>query len=436
MSSQLTTKLVDEKIRESVFFKTVNNGIDVYVHPKPKSHRQHALLCVEYGSIDTLEGISIPTGVAHFLEHRLFDKNGSDISERFASLGADIDAQTSFTQTKFTVTTTNNLDCCIDLLWELISDLHLYEEGIERERQIIGREIELFDDNVEWVCFSNALRALYPNHPISTDIAGDISSLKKIDASTLEKCHGAFYCRERLSMFISGNVDEHTFLEKISSTSLDSFLPGSAEECALVRESPIVQFSRVSSKLAIVRSRIYIAFSDVECGLTGLELIKKEICLELFADMLFGPSSMFFNKHYETGEIDGENFGWETYAEPAFVFSVLGGNVGDSERFEQSVRDELIRVSEVGFSDLDFQRSRRKMFGRILGWYEDTESCAAMNHSAISRCAAPFDFTEALQQTTIQDVEKCLFTCFNVENFGVGIVEPVRRAPWVGSITR
>ena len=173
---------------------------------------------------------------------------------------------------------------------------------------------------------------------------------------------------------------------------------------------------------------MYLAFHDSDSGLEGIELLKKEICLDMAADILFGPSSEFFADQYEAGEIDGDGFGWETYAEPAFLFAVIGGDVTDAGRFEESVRERLSRGIREGIADGDFERAARKAYGTLLFRYEDIESCAAMAHAEVSRGARPLDCAAALEQVGREDVEHCLRTCFTPDNCAVSVVEPLSRS--------
>ena len=416
----------NSRIGERLMVAEVAGPVPVFVHPKPGAQQAHALLAVDFGAIDGCS-VGVPTGVAHFLEHRLFEKREGDFSARFAALGAELDARTSFTQTTFSVTCTENLTACVELLMRLALDLYLTEEGVERERRIIRREIELFADNVESVCFANALRALYPDHPISTDIAGTPASLQEIDCSLLRACHDIFYRAGRISLFAAGKVQPEELCEVADAYA--SSLAGKPDRGRPPRRQvPVPAPDRVSSRLAVARPRVYMAFHDSEAGLEGPALLRKEVCIEMAADILFGPSSEFFAEQYQAGEIDAESFWWEICAEPAFVFAWAGGDVGDAERFEEAVRERLSRAVREGFSTADFERASRKAYGNLLFRYEDIESCAAMAHGEVSRGARPFDCAAALEQVRKEDVEHCLLTCFTPEHCGVSVVEPLTRS--------
>lgn len=410
------------RIGERMLVEAGPGPVPVYVHPKPEAPQAHALLAIEYGAIDSLSAEFTP-GVAHFLEHRLFEKKDGDISGRFSALGAEVDAQTGLTQTAFSVTCAEGLAACVELLLRLALELHLTEEGVERERRIIMREIELFADNVESVCFANALGALYPDHPISAEIAGTPASLGKIDQPLLHASHEHFYKAGRISLFVSGKVNPEELWEVVD-LHTSSLCPCPSGHLSR-RQVPVPAPHRVTSRLAVARPRVYMAFHDGESGLEGIELLKKEICLDMAADILFGPSSEFFADRYEAGELDGDDFGWEVYAEPAFLFAVIGGDVTDAGRFEESVRERLSRGVREGIGSADFERAARKAYGTLLFRYEDIESCAAMVHGEVSRGARPFDFAAALTQVRLEDVERCLQTCFTPEHCAVSVVEPM-----------
>ena len=251
------------RLGENMFVGAGRGPVPVYVHPKPEAHQAHALLAVEYGAIDSLSTGFTP-GAAHFLEHRLFEKQEGDISARFSALGADVDAQTGLTQTSFSVTCAEDLAACVELLMHLALELHLTDEGIERERRIIMREIELFADNVESVCFANALRALYPDHPISIDIAGTPASLGEIDRPLLRASHEHYYSAGRISLFAAGKVAPEELCEAVDAHT--SSLRRNPAGNFPGRRAPVPAPRRVISRLAVARPRVYMAFHAAEEG--------------------------------------------------------------------------------------------------------------------------------------------------------------------------
>jgi len=191
-----------ESLRESVAIRDLVDGARLCVVPRA-GRRCHAVLSVAFGALHEAGALNDePAGIAHFLEHRLFEKPEGDISERFSDIGADVDAQTGFNTTSYSVTSgTEVFSAAIDLLFELAGRTHFPEASVSRERSIVGHEIQLFEDNVEWVSFQTMLEALYPAQRIAVDIAGTPQSLQGIDGPMLERCHRQRYHAGAVQLF-------------------------------------------------------------------------------------------------------------------------------------------------------------------------------------------------------------------------------------------
>ncbi|MBT7913040.1 insulinase family protein, partial [Candidatus Bathyarchaeota archaeon] len=266
--------------------------------PKEGFYRQSALLAVDFGSIDCSVKVpggngwerEIPAGTAHFLEHLMFQKPGGDISELFSLLGADVDADTSFIGTSFFCSGNDHLEENLQLLLKLVFEPHLTQECIDREREIIFREIQLSEDNLEWISYFHALETIFPGHPLSTDIAGNLEEIGKIDLETLELCYRAFYSPPNMALYICGDIDPFDVAGKIGERVQEQkgvecyphqphcrTLPPEGEPLERRRELPVVQ------------PHLTLAFRDRRKGLGGAELLKRELALELLLDILFGP---------------------------------------------------------------------------------------------------------------------------------------------------
>ena len=416
-----------ELIGDEILSDTLSQGSRLYVYPKPGLKARHAAVCVACGSLDTAVSRRESThhGVPHFLEHRLFEKQEGDIAARFTALGAEVDAQTSFTSTTYSFECVDHFEEGLRLLLELVLKPHLTDTGLVREREIIEREIRLFEDDHAWVSFHTALKALYGHHPLAVDMAGTVESVAQIDRRSLEVFYRTFYRPERISIFLCGEVDPLAGRQLVQEI-LDGLLPrtdGEGGEMA-IRQRPAPAPSTVSVSLPVSRPRLCMAFHDDEEGLTGLSLLKREICLEMAFDILFGPSSEFFASHYEAGRIQAESFGWETYAEIAFCFSMIGGDVDDPQGMMEAIYGELNRARDGNLIDRGYSRAHRKILGQLIYRFDEGEACTASMQSAVNREAEPFDYFRAHADVSIEDVESCLESCLNESNCGAAIVWP------------
>ena len=407
-------------------------GLELYAYLKPTLERRHALLTVDYGSADAWwwpergeEARPAPHGVAHFLEHRLFDKADGDITARFTAVGADVDAHTTFTSTGYSFTSCDHFDEGLALLLELVLTPHFSEAAVRRERDIITREIELSEDSVDWVAFSAVLRSLYGRGAMGDDIAGTPESLAQIDLPLLESCYRSYYRPERMALVVAGDIDVSGVVaaaQRAVEQALGSAEPGQSP--AWSRSPVTASPRREMRRLATALPRLLVAGVSGPTGLQGLDLLRHELCLDLALDILLGPSSGFYTHHYQAGLVDDDTFGYEIYCEPAFTFCVIGGDTPEPDRLEEEVAAQVDRGLCGGIIGEGFERSLRRSWGHLLCRYEEVEGCAAMVHSAAARGASAFDYFAAYKGLEAADVAAALDSCMGSRPWGVATVLP------------
>jgi len=418
-------------LADDVLHERLPGGCDLYVYRKPHLRRRHGLLIVDFGSIDVGDsalascGLSGELyGLAHFLEHRLFAKPSGDITDRFATLGAEVDAHTSLATTGFSFTCLDDFDACLALLLELVLVPYFPEEAVDREREIITREIEMFEDSVESVAFSAALRSLYPNHPLGVDIGGTPESLRLIDSRALELAHRAAYRPARLGVFLSGDLDFQACRTRVSAALREYVQPQAEHPRPASRLLAHPAPGRIVAPLSVAQPRLLLAFAPVARALSGPALLQRELCMELVCDILFGPSSEFYTRHYESGLIDDHSFGYEVYAEPSFTFAVVGGDTPGPAELEEAIVSEISRARCSPMVADDFGRAMRKAHGHLLCRYDEIDGCAAMVHAVAHRGGDPFGLFEVHAGTAPDDVSACLEACFSTAAYGSSVVLP------------
>lgn len=413
-------RVCDAVLQEEIWLAPLPGGGRLWVSPRP-GRQCHALLSVDFGAIDDGApgncGECLPEGIAHFLEHRLFEKPEGDISERFSEVGADIDAQTGLTSTTYSCTSgVDGFQQALPLLVELVRRPHFTASGTVRERAIIEREIQLFEDHVEWVAFQSVLRCLYGSQRIAVDIAGTAVSLSRIDADLLARCHRHRYHPGALQLFVCGPVDARDVAARVCQSMMGWEKNGGGESAGAdsVRpRRPTVTASPrdVTTGLAVPRPRALLAFPDLDAGQGGVLLLRRELALQLALDILFGPASGFFLRHYESGLIDGESFGGEVHAEESFSFCVVGGDTDDPEGLRSAVVEELERAAGSAWIEEDFGRACRRAYGDMVCRFEEVESRASFLESAAVRGCHPFELIDVYRSTRAEDVRRCLETC-------------------------
>ena len=381
--------------------------------------RCHAALLVDFGSIDggSPGGCAVPApeGTAHFLEHRLFEKPEGDITDRFTRLGAEVDAQTGLTSTSFSFTAgAESLQDCLPLLFDLAGRGYFPEESVRRERSIIAREIRLFDDSVEWVAFHTALRALYGDQRIAVDIAGTPESLARIDADLLERCHRRYYHAGSLQLIVCGPVDGAAVCER--GVELIGEWPAAS---AVSDRGPRIEARPESLEVRrpVPRARRLLLFPDPVAA-RGLDLLRRELSLDLALDILFGPSSGFFERTYESGLIDGETFGGEVHLDGLYGFCLIGGDTDRPEALHAAILEEAEAGLRDGRIEQGLGRARRRVFGEMVGRWEDVEECAGLVEWAARHGCHPLDLVDLHLDGPAADaasVAACAAECLAVE---------------------
>jgi len=388
-----------EYLGERVYTCLVPPGLSLYLLPKPGFHTAHALLSVGYGSLDRsfrLLGSSpqtAPDGVAHFLEHRLFASPLGDVGDRFAALGAEVNAHTTYTNTSYFFTAATRVEECLEFLLDFVLNPQFTAEGVVRERAIITRELQLYGDSLEWISFIRALQALYGDHPLGVDIAGTPASVAAIDLDLLQRCYGAFYRPGNMRLFIGGRFEVEAVVERVGRC-----LEGCAEG-----PSPLLQRGtdghqgplRLSTALPVALPRLCLGFGELGAPAQGQALLRRELCAELVLDLLFGAASDFYARHYESGLIDAESFGCEVYFEPEFSFCLIGGDTPDPAGLEAEILGELERARETDTLEKGFARAARRAYGQAVQRLDQVEGAVGAVFGAVSRGAEPFGLFEA-----------------------------------------
>ena len=212
----------NERLNEQVLFKELDSGLKIYFMPKPGFVKKYAVFSTNYGSIDNVfvpigedKPVEVPEGIAHFLEHKLFEEEEANIFDKFSKLGASVNASTSFNQTSYLFNTTDHFYQCLEILIRFVQSPYLTDENVEKEKGIIAQEIKMYDDNPAWRVFFNCLRAMYINHPIRIDIAGTVDSINTITKEMLYKSYNTFYHPSNMVLFVVGDLSFEEIIETV-----------------------------------------------------------------------------------------------------------------------------------------------------------------------------------------------------------------------------
>ncbi|CGG64950.1 zinc-dependent protease [Streptococcus pneumoniae] len=405
------TKVVFEKkyypaVKEMIYRTRLANGLTVALLPKKEFKEVYGSVTVQFGSIDTLvteidgDVKKYPAGIAHFLEHKLFEReDSSDLMSAFTSLGADSNAFTSFTKTNYLFSATDYFLENLYLLDELVTSAHFTEASILTEQDIIQQEREVYQDDPDSCLFFSTLANLYPGTPLATDIVGSEESISQINLTNLQENFTKFYKPVNMSLFLVGNFDVERVQDYFESKELkdSDFQEVAREKLFLqpVKPTDSMRMEVSSPKLAIgVRGKREV--SEADC-------YRHHILLKLLFAMMFGWTSDRFQKCYESGKIDA-SLSLEVEVTSRFHFVMLTMDTKEpvalSHQFRKAIRN-FTKDLDITEEHLDI--IKREMFGEFFSSMNSLEFIATQ-YDAFENGETIFDLPKILQEITLEDV--------------------------------
>ena len=405
------TKVVFEEkyypaVKEMVYRTRLSNGLTVALLPKKEFKEVYGSVTVQFGSVDTLvtevdgDVKEYPAGIAHFLEHKLFEReDSSDLMSAFTSLGADSNAFTSFTKTSYLFSATDHFLENLDLLDELVTSAHFSEDSILREQDIIQQEREMYQDDPDSCLFFSTLANLYPGTPLATDIVGSEESISQINLTNLQENFTRFYKPVNMSLFLVGNFDVDQVQDYFERKELEDLdVKEVAREKLIlqdVKQTDSMRMEVSSPKLAIgIRGKREVAEADC---------YRHHILLKLLFTMMFGWTSDRFQKLYESGKIDA-SLSLEVEVTSRFHFVILTMDTKEpvslSHQFRKAIRN-FTKDLDITEDHLDI--IKREMFGEFFSSMNSLEFIATQ-YDAFGQGETIFDLPKILQEITLEDV--------------------------------
>ncbi|MGN7760328.1 EF-P 5-aminopentanol modification-associated protein YfmH [Paenibacillus sp. 22594] len=421
-------KIHYEKLQETLYHEVMDNGLQVYVLPKPAFLKTYATFATKYGSVDNHfkvaggEETTVPDGIAHFLEHKMFEEPEGDIFATFASNGASANAFTSFDQTVYLFSATENIETNLCTLVDFVQHPYFTDENVEKEKGIIGQEINMYADNPDWRVYFGLIEAMYAKHPVHIDIAGTIESIGTITKETLYTCYNSFYHPSNMLLFVVGGVDPEKVFELIRTNQSSKDYGKQGEIERIFEEEPAQVATKVKeSKLAVSMPKVMFGFKEKVGGLTGEEAVRRDLTTKLMLDLLLGSSTGLYQKLYDE-ELISDSFGHEFNSSPQYAFSAIGGDTKDPDLLLQRIKDEINQVLESGFAEKDFERARKKKIGGYLRMLNSPESIAHEFTRYQFRGGDLFEVLPLYESISLEEVNARLRSHVDWEQLAVSLV--------------
>ncbi|MGM0214143.1 EF-P 5-aminopentanol modification-associated protein YfmH [Enterococcus sp. AZ109] len=402
-----------EKINETLYKEVLPNGLTVYLLPKEGYHKAYGLFSTNYGSIDNTfiprggeEYITVPDGIAHFLEHKMFEKEEGDVFQKFGEQGASANAFTSFTRTSYLFSTTDQLELNLKTLLDFVQEPYFTEESVQKEQGIIGQEIQMYLDDPNWQQFFGILKNMYPKHPLHIDIAGTVESIAEITAEDLYTCYRTFYHPSNMTLFVVGNLEPEALMDFIRENQAQKDFPIPEPIQRQFPEEATADIIKVSEQTMPV------SIPKAIIGIKGVSPLpeddKKRLIFKLSVDLLLqlllGNTSQNYLRLYNEGILD-DSFGYEFSLDRSFYFADFGGDTEKPERLADEVTKILLNFEQdAEINEENLALLKKKMLGKYFQSLNALEYVANQFTQSIFGEWTLFDMPELIQSVKLADI--------------------------------
>lgn len=393
-------------LRERAEERTLDNGLRVCYLPKEGFGKTFAILATDFGSVDasfTFEGTryDTPAGVAHFLEHKMFEDEDGNALQKFARTGASPNAFTSHTMTAYHFACTERFAENLEILLKFVFTPYFTEENVAKERGIIGQEIGMMDDTPGWQLFCGVLEGLYRNHPVRVPIAGSVESIARITPDVLYTCHRAFYSPKNMALIVCGTADFDEVCRMAARLS-PADAPEIGERHYGARRDAVNELT-VTRRMPVSRPQFMLGFKDTPLE-RGESRLRRTLLGELAVRILCGDTAPLYAELYEKRLI-GRDFDTDYMLIPEGAAAILGGESRDPEAARAAIERETARLAREGVEKALFDRMKKALYGLYLRVLDVPEAYARQEATALFAGEHYADFAALFDTISPQDVQ-------------------------------
>lgn len=415
------------KTGEEVVKTTLPNGLKVYVVRKPGFTKKIGMYGTKYGSIDndfvditTGKRLEVVPGIAHFLEHKLFEQEGDNALDVFAKMGVSSNAYTSFDHTVYFFETTDKFSECVDKLLDFVNTPYFTDENVEKEKGIIAQEIKMYDDEPNAVVYYNTLRAMYKDFPLNIDIAGTVESIYKINKEALYSCYNTFYNPKNMYVIIIGDVDVEKTINQIKEAFEIRYNKQVAEVERFVCEEPKeVATKEITKKLDVYMPYVCIGFKHEKQN--GKTNVRNTVIVDMLNDICFSTMSDFYEKMYSEKIItEPVNISYE--AGKDFAHTIIFATSKDYDKCIEKIQEYINELKANGIDEELFEIIKKKKIGETIFETEDIMSIHRDIIDAVIQETEVFEPQKALEDITKQDIDNFIRENLNEENMVISKV--------------
>ncbi len=415
-------EIKSQRIGDSYYKINHPSGLTIYVYPKEGYNSAYAIFGTKYGSVNTCfsvddgEKITVPDGIAHYLEHKLFESEDGDAFVRYAKTGANANAYTSFEKTCYLFSCTDKFDESLEILLDFVQDPYFTAQTVAKEQGIIGQEIKMYDDSADWRVMFNMLEGMYKNHPVKIDIAGTVESIAEITAEKLYDVYNVFYNLNNMVLCVSGNVT----VEQVLKTADKMLKPCEKHEITNYFEDEPYEICKpyVEQSFPVSMPLFNLGFKEkADCLLDE----KKTAQTDILLSMLASQSSVLYRNLMDANLINS-SFSYELFEGPGYCSVIFGGESREPKQAAEMIKQYISKLKEEGLNKEDFELAQKDVYGDIISSLNSVSSISNTITDYHFCDNELFTYIDAVAETTFEDVCNRLDEMLDVNNCTLSVV--------------
>ncbi len=416
------TEISNERLGETYYQVKHPSGLTIVVCPKKDYNSAYALIGTQFGSINSRficngKTVTVPDGTAHYLEHKLFESEEGDAFHLYAKTGASANAFTSFNNTCYLFSCTDQFKESLEILFDLIQSPYFTPETVAKEQGIIGQEIKMYADNPDWKVFINLLQALYQNHPMNKDIAGSVESIAEITPEVLYECYNGFYNLHNMVLCVAGKVSLDEVLA-VADSKLKNNEPVSTES-VFPDEPYAVAKPLIEEKLPVAVPQFALGFK--ENAPLEYPTLKEYLCTNILLDAFGGTGSALYRRLLDENLINS-GFSSSYLSGPGYRTVVFEGESREPRRAAELIQEAVVRLHETGISQEDFDIALRSVYGNFATSFESPASIAYEFVNAHFSRHGVFEAADILAAVTLDDINERLSHQLDPQNCALSLI--------------
>lgn len=414
------------KVQEKLYVEKLENGLTIMIIPKKGMQKKFVVWGTNYGSNDSefvvpgeTEKTEVPKGVAHFLEHKMFEQeNGTNSLDTLTALGVNANAYTTNDHTAYLFECTDNFYEALDELMDYVQHPYFTDENVEKEKGIIGQEIKMYDDYPEWKVYLNTLEAMYHNHPVKLDITGTVETISHIDKDILYKCYNTFYHPSNMAMVVCGDFEPEKILQEIKNRLINKENHGEIKRIYPDEPESIVK-EKVEQRMEVSQPLYTIGVKDIPPE--AETKVKRHIAIEILLNIIFGKSSKLYKELYDKGIISG-GASLDYEFSRGYAHILITGQSKNPEEVYREFKSAINDLKKNGIKEEDYKRNKKMIYGEYAKEYNDVSDIARMFISDYFKGINSFDYLEEIQGINVEYLNELLKDVFKEEKMVISIV--------------